>query len=871
MFLPGIFLLKKTETGKCRTGNSLFLDTLSPSFLSCPRLAIDFVSHRMLPRTILVKKTRWVWIALLALSPLAYVAGSFLLFKHDPNLKIGFTIDRQSAIEAAARFAASKGIDVAGWDSLCAVKTENNLLFYYRLDKGRESRIARQLAPEVAVGVRFKSSDGLDRLEVTLGPDGRPLGYTRRISRQRDVSAITEPAARQMALDAVKSRLAQQGVSSDIDLKLEESSDAGVVSRKYTWKWPLTTIPELTVNSQLSFRGGLMVSDTVEAEVDSKFARSNLNSQSTLKIVFAIAYGLLVAVVLIFSIYRFVQRVKQREISYSRIALVTVFFAAVMALFVLLTDVAVYNATAQPDIPLPDWMFTLIVIFSATMSYIVIGLFMGLAYGSGEGDIRESYPGKLTSLDALITGRLFSKNVSRAVLIGCAMGGWLSLVSNEVFLPWQGKPGCGEDFGPLDPWFGHLPWMSAVMVGPMDVILITVIGLLIPLPFLHRRFRSRRLIIGLSAIFVWLACAGPYLGFRPWSAILLMAAVRTFFFLLSFFCFDLLTASVCIAMPTFWSIILEMIAQPSAGIRESGFISLAITLISLLVVAIFAFKGRFYREDEVRPVYAKHLAERISMQAEVSAAREAQKRLMPERLPSLRSISIAACCNPAYEVGGDFYDVFELEPDKLGILIAEGGGKGLGSALSIAFAKGFLMPKILGNNQADNSPTEVIRSLQDRLGAMLDDETGVGLAYAVIDANDGTLRYSRVGPHPVIFVAKEKSPGELSLPEEREIKFKSGLRPDSDISVIEGVCPLSDGDSVALLTDGIVRNWKNNKTTPGAELSKVLANARQKDSNALQEALNKSVNECSKRARKQELDDDLTVVIVKLNQTENRG
>jgi len=608
----------------------------------------------MLPRTILIKKTRWVWIALFALSPLAYVAGSSLLFKYDPSLKVGFTIDRQSAIEAAAQFAASKGIDVTGWNSLCRVRTTNDLLFYYRLDKGRESRVARLLAPEAVVGVRFKSPDGSESLEVELGPDGRPLGYTRNISKQRELGSMAEPAARQIALEAAKSRLAHHGVSSDVALTLEESSDAGVINRKYTYKWPLTTIPELTVSNELSFRGGVLVSDTVEAKVDSKFARSSLNSKSGLKVAFSVAYGLLIAVVLIFSVYRFVQRVKQKEISYSRVAMVTVVFAVAISLFILLTDVAIYDSVGQPGIPIPDWLLTLIIIFSATMFWSVAGLFMGLAYGSGEGDIRESYPGKLTSLDALITGRLFSRNVSRAFLIGCAMGGWVSLFGNLVYLPWQGKPGYGEDFGPFDPWFGYLPSLSALMVTPMDVILVTVIGLLIPLPFLHRRFRSRRVIIGMSAIFVWLACAGPYLGFRPWAAILLMAAARTFFFLLAFFYFDLLTTIVCIAAPTVWSVTLEMIAQPSAGIRGAGFISLAITGISLLIAFIFAFKGRFYREDEVRPVYAKHLAERISMQAEVSAAREAQERLMPERLPNLRNFSIAACCKPAYEVGGDF-------------------------------------------------------------------------------------------------------------------------------------------------------------------------------------------------------------------------
>lgn len=824
----------------------------------------------MLPETNLNKRTRWVWVVILALSPLAYLVGSSLLFKYDPNLKVGFKIDRRAAIEAAARFAASKGIDVNGWKSLCRVETANNLLFYYRLDKGREGQVARQLVPEVVVKIRFRSPNSLESLEVELAPDGRALGYTRTFSRQREVDAIAEPAARRMAMEALKSRLSQHliqgGDLSDADLNLEEKAETGAVVREYTWKWPLKTLPELTVSSKLSFRGGVLTGDTVSARVDSAFAKSKLNSGSALKTVFGVAYGLLIAAVLIFGLYRFVQRVKQKEVSYSRIALVAIVFAAVLSLFLLLTDVVFYDNGAAHDLPIPDWLLSSIVYFSVTMFYVVCGLFIGFAYGSGEGDIRESYPGKLTSLDTLVTGRLFSQNVSRAFLIGCAMGGWMLLLGAVAFLPWQGKPGYGEDFGPFDPWFGHLPSLSALMVTPMDAIMVTVVGLLVPLPFLHRRFRSRRAVIVSAAIFVWLACAGPYLGFRPWTAILLMAASRTILFLLAFFYYDLLTAIVCIAAPTYWSIILEMIAQPSKGLHDTSLVSLILAAVSLLAAAIFASKGRLYHEDEVRPVYAERLAERISMQAEVSAAREAQKRLMPERLPSLPDFSIAACCHPAHEVGGDFYDVFELEGGKLGILIAEGGGKGLGSALSIAFAKGFLTPRILGDGQSDNSPTEVVRALQDRLAAMLDDEDGVGLAYAVVDAGDGTLRYARVGTHPAIMVANENSPGRLSLPEEREIKFKSGTRADANISVIEGSCALGEGDSVAMLTDGIVKNWKNDKTGPAAELSKVLTDARGADSAALQEALDKNIKERSKRARKQMTDDDLTVVIVKLNQ-----
>ncbi|HKC84588.1 MAG TPA: hypothetical protein VKG02_01360, partial [Blastocatellia bacterium] len=72
------------------------------------------------------------------------------------------------------------------------------------------------------------------------------------------------------------------------------------------------------------------------------------------------------------------------------------------------------------------------------------------------------------------------------------------------------------------------------------------------------------------------------------------------------------------------------------------------------------------------------------------------------------------------------------------------------------------------------------------------------------------------------------------------------------------------GDSVAMLTDGIVKNWKHDQTGPAAELSKVLTDAQGDDSAALQEALDKNIKGRSKRARKLRAEDDLTVVIVKL-------
>jgi len=60
----------------------------------------------------------------------------------------------------------------------------------------------------------------------------------------------------------------------------------------------------------------------------------------------------------------------------------------------------------------------------------------------------------------------------------------------------------------------------------------------------------------------------------------------------------------------------------------------------------------------------------------VSAAREAQLRLLPIAPPNLAGLSIAASCQAADIVRGDFYDFFVLGPTRLGILITDGGAKG---------------------------------------------------------------------------------------------------------------------------------------------------------------------------------------------------
>lgn len=816
---------------------------------------------------------------LLLLSPLAYVLGIWLVIKFDTSARTGLTIDRAQAINLAADVAKANGLDLTNWSSICWVKADNDLHYYQQLPSNADRDLAKKMFPASRVTVLFRAPDRSENFEVELSADGRPIGHSFRSPKTGDTEDPGEPEAKKIAEQALQKQLAAVGVPYSGELQLEgqpgprpagQAPPPGAmrpkgVSRRYTWKWPLNSTPELKLESSFVVNGGKLMSQRINAKVDDEFVKTHHASRKWLKVISILAFCLVVAVSVIFGIYRFVQRTRQKEVSYQRVIILVLAFGAAMSSFVLASDLVVAQMAVNPGFPIPDW----VILFSTTMFYLVIGLFVGMAYGGGEGDIREAYPGKLTSLDALLMGKLFSRNVARSVVAGFAIGGWVLFGFQLATLPWALIPGKGEPPNPLvSAWLGHFPTFASFAAWPTDVMVVVVIGMLVPLPFFWRRQKLGRAKMFFIFLFIWASCAAPYLDFRPWEGTLLVATVRASLVLLAFLSFDLLTVIIAVGSPTFFSFALGLAAQPATSLRQAGLISLSTVGLFFLTELYFYFKGKIYYEEEVRPVYARFLAERLSMQAEVSAASLAQQRLMPLILPQSKYFSVAAKCLPAYEVGGDFYDVFELEPGKIGLLIAEGGGRGLGSALSIAFAKGFLMPKILGNNQADDSPTEVIRGLQSRLATLLDEESAVGLAYVVVDAADGRLRYARTGTYPVVTIGKAKQFDSLEKIEETQIKFSVRGNADKHVTVIEGSYNLNEGDSVVIYTDGLVKSWQLNRKTPETELPAVLKVGAEKISDVLQQALSDSLTKCSQRARKQGAEDDLTAVIVRVDKIE---
>ncbi|MBK9708825.1 MAG: SpoIIE family protein phosphatase [Acidobacteria bacterium] len=828
----------------------------------------------MLPQRILAKKTKWVWIALLAMAPLAYYAGVRLILNIDPSARIGINYDREQLIVRAEQAATQAGVNVAGWDVYIRFLPNTNLFYYYKYRSGAERELAKHLAPDAEFKVRFRAPDRSENIEVAFDVDGHRLGFTHNISKTKTGKDPGDEKSREIAEAAFKARLAAAGITVPVELKSagtvsNEPPNTGI-ARQYTWSLPFATLPELKLEGIIKVRDGVLISDRIKGELDPVFTSTKLINDSGFKLLSVLLYGLCIAIVVIFGIYRFVQRAREKEISYSRISLIALIFAAVMFSFAFITDAAFYDTSETPDLSVSDAA----IMFIASIFYLLFGLIIGLAYGSGEGDMREGFPGKLTSLDSLLTGKIFSRNVARSVVTGWAFGGWLMLGVNLITLPWLKNPLYGESYGPLDAWFGNAPWLLPYVAWMMDSILIVIIGLLIPLPFLRSRIKSLRIILPLLFLFTWVACSGPYMSFHPWGVMLLMAAFRACLVLTVFFKFDLLATIVCLASPTFVAFTTAMAAQPSDSLHRSGLISLSFASLVLIVEIYFAFRGRIYNEDEVRPIYARNLAQRVAMQAEVGAAREAQKRLMPESIPNVPGLSIAGTCLAAHEVGGDFFEVFEIEPGKIGVLIAEGGGQGIGSALSIAFAKGFVMPRIKSDRYADNSPIEVLRSLQKQLSSSVIGSSGglsgsgqMGLAYAVVDTADGSVRYAKTAGYPAVLIGKAGKQHATNPADERNIRFSSGRTEgeENDYSITASELNLDTGDSVIFYTDGLAKSWSGGNSSPDREFGEFLDDCTESSSEEMNENLMKRIEDTAKRARKAGFEDDLTALVIKIN------
>jgi hypothetical protein len=788
-------------------------------------------------------------LAFFALFPVALICGILLEIRNERLVvehNFGHTGDRATALAAAREFLKSKGVDLAGWRTYCASIDNEDLYRYLKANPGAAGDAVRRIAPPITVSVMLQAPDNERRVLVVLSRGNRVLGFdTHAVSMQSATVASASP------------NFAQDIVAADPELSsifgrtkpevMTQEKTGGTSSRKYTWRSPYPNLPDVEMELTATLSGGEILSYMVKASVD-KEAAARLHRKDWPLRIFGVCYVSFLCLVVLYSIYSYARRAIEKEVSHSRTALVALLVAILF--FCILLSGRDDMILQQPNLDRPFPMAFVMVLLG--MLTAAGGILVGIGYGSGEGDVREAYPGKLTSLDALVTGKVFSRNVGRSIVIGSIFAAWMMLLHGlllTTLTPEQSSHSLNALKFPYMP----LPWLSFLAITPAAAMVFAVGGLLQPLAFLQR-FSNRKLRMALLIVFSTLALSGSSTAYSSFAGFAATLVVSMLGLLVPFFLFDLLTSMVALIGFDFFSQA-SRITVTLSGWTQFALAMGSIALVSVLIETVAWWKGREYQDEEVRPAYARHIAERKDLQAEVSAAREAQLRLLPHLLPDVPGLSIYASCLPAKVVGGDFYDFFPLSDQRLGIFIAEGGNRGLAAALSIALAKGYLMHTARGVH----SPTEVILRLESTLGSIL--EAGVNrttVAYAVVDARRRTLRYARTGSNPRIIVM----PAGSSALHEREVASETPGQ-----SIHEGSVELKIGDSIFFYTDGIARRIAARSQLPQEDWLRRLHVEAHQDAHAAHHRLLESIGAGPTGAR-HDLEDDMTAVVIRCTQSD---
>ncbi|MBN1996979.1 SpoIIE family protein phosphatase [candidate division KSB1 bacterium] len=200
--------------------------------------------------------------------------------------------------------------------------------------------------------------------------------------------------------------------------------------------------------------------------------------------------------------------------------------------------------------------------------------------------------------------------------------------------------------------------------------------------------------------------------------------------------------------------------------------------------------------ENTRLVKESLIKERLEQ--ELKIAHEAQMKLLPKEMPKISDIELDAVCITANEVGGDYYDFFELAVDRLGIVIGDVSGKGPSAAFYMAEVKGVM--EALAKEEHD--PKKLLKSANLTLYQNLDRGTFVSLIYGVMDIKQQVFSFCRAGHCPILYCSTADANCQSLEPKGMGIGLDGG--PAFDQLLEQTSVPIKKDCCLLLYTDGVI-------------------------------------------------------------------
>jgi serine phosphatase RsbU (regulator of sigma subunit) len=183
------------------------------------------------------------------------------------------------------------------------------------------------------------------------------------------------------------------------------------------------------------------------------------------------------------------------------------------------------------------------------------------------------------------------------------------------------------------------------------------------------------------------------------------------------------------------------------------------------------------------------------LQLAVNMGRRIQQSFLPRHLPEIPGYEVGAWWRPAELVSGDYYDIVPLKDGRLGLVVADVSGHGVGPSLLMASVRA--MVHVLTRRRTE--PGEIVPLLAETISPDLDGGTFLTLLMAALDPHTHELTYVNAGHGPAIVFHRETLTFQTLKSTSLPLGFVGDFSPLAGLKLTMG-----PGDLLILATDGLI-------------------------------------------------------------------
>jgi serine phosphatase RsbU (regulator of sigma subunit) len=249
--------------------------------------------------------------------------------------------------------------------------------------------------------------------------------------------------------------------------------------------------------------------------------------------------------------------------------------------------------------------------------------------------------------------------------------------------------------------------------------------------------------------------------------------------------------------------------------------------------------------------YQKEMVSREALEHEFQLAREIQQTFLPSKIPQIDGWDLDARWRPARKVGGDFYDLFYLPGQTLGVTIADISDKGVSAALYMTLTRTLMRAVI----QETRNASETLERVNDLLLSETPHGVFVTALIGILNPRTGEFKYANAGHN--LPILKSEDDGKISFLEKGEMAL--GVLPH--VKYREHRIDIQPGEVLIFYTDGIPDTLDRNGNDFG--MDRFLSTIRESKNSGAAEMLDAIDRNLMNFAGSQTPTDDVTVVGIK--------